>query len=183
MLYGQFKERFSLFQPLTLSNKFRQNRIDHFFQQILHEQTFKRVGHATAIHSTLLQLLVFLVRMPDEQSPQQAFPSHHYAVAACLEYMEAHFHQPITIPQLAELTPFTERRLATLFKQQTGQTMHQYLNMLRIEYAKKRLRETGNIIQSAFEAGFNDLTTFYRVFKKIVNQTPKSFMLSSSDPQ
>ena len=176
LLYDQFIEKYATFQPLPLLNAFRQNRINHFFQQILHEQTFKRTGHPAVIHSTLLELLVFLVRMPKESTLRKDFPSHHYAVTACLEYMEAHFNEPITIPQLAQLTPFTERRLSTLFNQQTGQTMHQYLIMLRIEYAKKRLQETGNIIQTAFESGFNDLTTFYRSFKKLTGKTPKSFL-------
>jgi AraC-like DNA-binding protein len=178
-LYDQFMAEFPSFQPVKLQNQFRQNRINQFLQQVIHEQTFQRSGYGTVIHSTLLQLLVFLVRMPLAESVKKDFPSHHYAVTACLEYMEAHFHQPVSIPQLAEMTPFTERRLATLFKQQTGQTMHQYLNMLRIEYAKKRLLETDNIIQTAFESGFNDLTTFYRVFKKSVCQTPRAFLLNS----
>jgi len=87
------------------------------------------------------------------------------------------------VSELAKLTDYSERRLSTLFREATGKTMHQYLTGLRISYAKKRLLESGNITHAAFEAGFNDLSNFYRVFKKETGRTPRFFLRCSDSDQ
>ena len=69
-----------------------------------------------------------------------------------------------------------ERRLTTLFKERTGMTVIEYLTAKRIDYAKERLRQTGQILCAAYEAGFSDPAYFYRVFKKATGMTPGRFV-------
>jgi AraC-like DNA-binding protein len=45
-----------------------------------------------------------------------------------------------------------------------------------VEFAQKRLLETGNVLFSALDAGFGDLSNFYRVFKKETGLTPRQYI-------
>jgi len=62
------------------------------------------------------------------------------------------------------------------FKRRTGKTVTQYTAERRVEYAKRLLLETDDILFASAEAGFGDLTHFYRVFKKLAGVTPKQFI-------
>ena len=59
-------------------------------------------------------------------------------------------------------------------------TTAQYWNYLRIELAKRRLLENHDIFGAALEAGFHDLSHFYKVFKRLVGETPHDFMTRRS---
>lgn len=162
---------------ISLANEYRRNFVYESLQHIINEQTFRRTGYQTVIQCVLFQLLVFLLRLPHESTEASTVSLPHDAIMACREFMEKHFNQPVLVSRLARLTPYSSRRLATLFKEQTGQTLHEYLTNLRIDYARKRLAESTNILQIALEAGFNDLSTFYRAFKKRTGLTPKSYLI------
>ncbi|MFL5263636.1 MAG: helix-turn-helix domain-containing protein, partial [Anaeromyxobacteraceae bacterium] len=58
----------------------------------------------------------------------------------------------------------------------TGQTVTQYLAERRVDYAKRLMLETDDILFASAEAGFGDLTHFYRVFKRLTGLTPKQFI-------
>ena len=60
-----------------------------------------------------------------------------------------------------------------LFKQATGLTFTDYLARVRIEKVKNLLQNPHKrISEVAFEAGFQSLSQFNRVFRKIVGQSP-----------
>lgn len=66
--------------------------------------------------------------------------------------------------------------LSALFSKETGMTLTNYVNMQRIEYAKKLLLSTSFPIKSiALQCGFTDVYYFSKLFKRIVKCTPKNF--------
>ena len=63
-----------------------------------------------------------------------------------------------------------------LFKRTTGLTFTDYLARVRIEKAKTLLLDPNpRVSEVAYDVGFQSLTHFNRVFKKIVGQSPTSF--------
>lgn len=55
-----------------------------------------------------------------------------------------------------------------------------YVRQLRIDHAKTLLRNSHhNVITIAFECGFNDLSTFYRCFKKSAGVSPEKWRQQS----
>lgn len=70
----------------------------------------------------------------------------------------------------------SREHLSRLFKQATGQTIGAYLNELRIEHAAAMLTTTYlDIIDIALESGFENLSTFYHLFKKKKGISPKQY--------
>ena len=70
----------------------------------------------------------------------------------------------------------SREHVCRLFKEYTGTTLNVYLNELRIEHACAMLTTTYNdIIDIALESGFDNLSTFYHLFRKVKGITPAKY--------
>jgi AraC-like DNA-binding protein len=175
-LYRSFLDTYKTTEVIYLLNTFRRNKIYHYLQEMQQEQTLNKGGCELMVYAICLQLLTFLDRMKGDGDEVIFSNVQQQAVEACLEYIEHHFIETITVDQLATLSGYSARRLTSLFKTQTGKTILQYLNEVRVHYSARRILETGNVTHSALESGFNDLTNFYRHFKKIMKKTPRAYL-------
>jgi AraC-like DNA-binding protein len=82
----------------------------------------------------------------------------------------------LTLPKLATLTNMHTHKLSHIINQETGTGFPEYINSLRLEEAKRILRETDmKVAAVAFECGFNSLSSFYTYFKKKDRMTPSEF--------
>lgn len=69
--------------------------------------------------------------------------------------------------------------LSALFSRETGMTLTNYVNVQRVEHAKKLLLNTTLPIKTiASQCGFTDVYYFSKLFKRIVQCTPKNFRQS-----
>ena len=62
--------------------------------------------------------------------------------------------------------------LCHLFKLETGISIYQYLTIKRIYYANQLLNTGIPATEACFKAGFNDYSTFYRAYKKVLKKSP-----------
>jgi AraC-like DNA-binding protein len=61
-------------------------------------------------------------------------------------------------------------------KKATGVTFSEYLSRARLERAKSLLLDPNvRVSEAAFEAGFQSLTHFNRVFKNLIGTSPSEF--------
>ena len=66
--------------------------------------------------------------------------------------------------------------LSELFKKETGRTLTEHINLLRISRARRMLRETALQVQAvAQHCGIQDVNYFSNVFKKYTGKTPLQF--------
>ncbi len=66
--------------------------------------------------------------------------------------------------------------LCTFFRHQTGQTLVDAINARRLEVARNLLRRRDLTIQQVcYESGFNDVSYFCRLFKRMEGLTPKEY--------
>jgi AraC-like DNA-binding protein len=91
-------------------------------------------------------------------------------------FIEAHFDEPVTLAQLAELSALSVSRFATVFRQQFGSSPYRYLCGLRIERAQVLLLAgvPGSVV--AAEVGFFDQSHFARHFKRFCGMTPSMYL-------
>lgn len=95
---------------------------------------------------------------------------------AAMEIMQQDYHSEITLEGLAQQINVTPQYLSKIFKDDTGSTFKEYLNELRIEEAKKMLKEGKKSIKEiGFYIGYNDTSYFIRTFKKYEGITPKDY--------
>jgi AraC family transcriptional regulator len=73
----------------------------------------------------------------------------------------------------AAMSPYHFLRV---FRDVVGMTPHQFVLRTRMHRAAVRLRRSDDPVSGiAFDAGFNDLSTFNRRFRRIVGITPTAF--------
>jgi AraC-like DNA-binding protein len=98
-----------------------------------------------------------------------------------MEYMNEHFHKPISLSEMAELTNMAESAFSRFFKARTGMTFIDSLTEIRLGHASRLLIDTTqSISEIAYETGFNNISNFNRIFKKKKGCTPKEFKRSYS---
>ncbi|MCF1713719.1 AraC family transcriptional regulator [Flavihumibacter sp. RY-1] len=92
------------------------------------------------------------------------------------KYSLDHFKNKITLNDVAANANISPNSFCRYFKQHTRKTYNRFLQELRVGHASKLLIENKlNITQICYESGFNNITNFYKAFKKITGKTPLSF--------
>lgn len=100
----------------------------------------------------------------------------HTAVTAAMDFVKGNYYKDITVNDAARLIDMNPKYIGRLFKEQTGETFSEYLNLIRISRAKQLLADThAQIIEIALECGYNNVTYFNRVFKKITGLSPGDY--------
>lgn len=154
-------------------------------RRLLYEQTLARPGSQAWIVGQTLQLLVHLARCCDTTSAYR-LPEKSSSRPECRESVERYlaelphrFFEPTDLDQEASALGMSRRRFTHLFREATGSSWSSYLTRLRVEYARQLLQETNRSIAGvAFESGFEDLSSFYRAFKRHLGTPPHAWRQS-----
>ena len=108
----------------------------------------------------------------------------HPLVSKIVRYLHENMSQKITLADIGQHTFFSPVYCDTVFKQEMGRSIIDYLLEKRIDEAKKLLIEgTVPLRQIAEAVGFPDYNYFARTFKKRTGYTPiqyRSMILISS---
>ncbi|RCK68710.1 helix-turn-helix domain-containing protein [Desertihabitans brevis] len=97
-------------------------------------------------------------------------------VRRAVEVLHASLAQPVSLATLAEQVGLSRYHLLRLFRRHTGRTPHEYLLALRLEQARRLLRETGLPVgQVAVRCGFVDASHFSKTFRRAVGVAPSAY--------
>ncbi|HEV2707296.1 MAG TPA: AraC family transcriptional regulator [Pyrinomonadaceae bacterium] len=173
-----FRQRIPVLTPFRIADNYTRLQIRNRLKALFVEQLQRREGSDAVVLSQLIELLIFVTRIHGEHQKLSPSDPSGAAFAGSLHYLDDNFFRPIKVEELASLANMSYRSYTEQFKRRTGRTVTQYLTERRVEYAKRLMLETDDILFAAVEAGFGDLTHFYRVFKKIAGSTPKQFIAS-----
>jgi AraC-like DNA-binding protein len=100
------------------------------------------------------------------------------------EYVMQNFDKEIALPEVARIANMAVTTFCNFFKEQYRTTFVEYLNSVRIGHACKLLSEKDqNIVEVAYECGFNNLANFNRQFKKYKKMTPSQFRKTVNIPE
>lgn len=93
-----------------------------------------------------------------------------------IEYLDNNYNETYDRKKLAEKFRLNEDYMGQLFKKVTNTNIANYINIKRIEASKQLLQETNSrVIDIAFHVGFDNLTYFYRHFKKHTGYSPVEY--------
>jgi two-component system response regulator YesN len=82
----------------------------------------------------------------------------------------------LSIKDISDHVFLSSSYVCTVFKNETGKTLNQYLTEFRIERAKKLLMDSRyKITDISTKVGYNDGNYFGKSFKKIVGLSPSEF--------
>ena len=97
------------------------------------------------------------------------------------EYIMKHFNKDISLSDVAEVANMSIPAFCRFFKACTRKAFSIYLNEIRVGYAcKLLLEEKYNISQTCYVSGFNNMSNFYRQFKKVTGKSPLQYKQRTS---
>ncbi len=190
-------------QPITLHNVcVDRNEAPAAIRQFLDAITFSRVGQfPSAVLPQVEQLFESLSAAIADRSPyakervtgcvlllislfaeySEAFKLQPSAVgyprvAEAVRYITEHYHEPITLSEVAAAVYLTPSYFSKVFVEKVGYTFSEYVTYLRLERAKKLLTETAMpITVIAFRCGFATFSSFSRQFRGYCGCTPTAY--------
>ena len=129
------------------------------------------------VHGLLLQLLYFVCENGVEiKTDDHTQPESLVRLKNILEYIDEHYHEPLTQADIATRFYFTPQYFSRYFKQCTGVTFSEHLAGRRIHGARQELIHTDKLItEIAFNNGFSDERSFINAFKKLYQVTPLQY--------
>jgi two-component system response regulator YesN len=95
------------------------------------------------------------------------------AVDRTLAYIADHYHEALSLKQVANIICINTSYLGQIFKKATGESFTNYVNRYRIEKAKEFLSHSSlKVYEVAEKVGFTDYHYFLRIYKKIAGIIP-----------
>ena len=89
-----------------------------------------------------------------------------------IDYVRSSIHKVISLESLASTIHLSIFHFSRLFKNTLGVSPYQFVLQLKIEYAKRLIKQKQPIGDIAYKLGFTDSAHFCNAFKKITGQSP-----------
>ncbi|MEM9079971.1 MAG: AraC family transcriptional regulator [Verrucomicrobiota bacterium] len=163
--------------PLILHRSERLQRLRDTFRYLIQQQVHRQDGWRTMMLSIANEILVHLIR--HGQPIQNNLSSDEESSARVQSYIDelrTEFVANESLDDVSHRLGMSRRSFTQHFRKLTGESRLQVVNRLRIENACRLLSESNTTIQGiSWDCGFQELSTFYRVFKRQTGLTPLEF--------
>lgn len=90
-------------------------------------------------------------------------------------FITEQYSRKIQILEAADVANLTEAAFCRYFKRMTRLTFTQFLNQYRINQAQKLLLLDNTVTEACFACGFESLSYFNKIFRRLTNENPLEF--------
>jgi AraC-like DNA-binding protein/mannose-6-phosphate isomerase-like protein (cupin superfamily) len=143
-------------------------------ERIEDEAAARRPGHEAVLLGLLVELMVFLSRHYGDNSTSGSRAL--LRMGRLISTLEQRYREPWTLESMAEIARLSRTNLLLNFRQATGRSPVEFLIGLRIEAAKRLLRQGDlGMTEIALETGFGDGNYFARKFREATGRTPTEY--------
>lgn len=91
-------------------------------------------------------------------------------------FIDSSYAHKIDVDNISDEAYFSKFHFIRLFKKIYGKTPHRYLTFVRIEKATQLLRTNKSVSEVCYAVGFESLSSFGDLFKRMVGLTPSAFL-------
>jgi AraC-like DNA-binding protein len=138
--------------------------LDHFDQLICLLQVFQLL--ATSKEYLLLNEIDTSIKI---------FFNDKIRMSSVYEYIHANFDKNPDVNYIASQVHLSTAAFCRYFKKQTKMTFTDFVNQYRINQSKTLLLQDKNISEAGYAVGFESISHFNKLFKKITGETPSGF--------
>lgn len=104
-------------------------------------------------------------------------------ITAARQYVRDHYAEELSLAKVSAAVHTSLFYFCKLFRKVTGLTFTEYVSRTRVEKARNLLLNPNlRVSEIAYAAGFQSLTHFNRVFKKVVGESPTAYRLRLPKP-
>lgn len=128
--------------------------------------------------SIFIQFIIYINRILIESLSLHQPSSYSYdpKIEELIIYINKHLDCELSIATLSEKLFIGKHYLMHRFKEETGFTIHSYIQQKRLLLAIDMLKEQIPATEVAIRCGFKDYSTFQRAFKKMFHKTPRDYL-------
>lgn len=148
-----------------------QNNIENIYASFnLPDSAVKNIKLKGLLNSAVVDILTYGQKA--EKETKHISPHVQKAIA----YIVENPSENITLMSMAKSLNIVPDYFSKLFHDSVGTTFKDYLNIVRIDYAKRLLEESDlSATDVGLECGYNSTAHFFRVFKKYTLTTPYKY--------
>jgi AraC-like DNA-binding protein len=152
---------------IAINNK--KNRAAYFATKVISSEKL-------AAASSLLEIFADQLSTQSNQLAIQSRTTETPMIARARQFIHQHHREVLSLSRVASAIHVNYYTLCKLFPKATGVKFTEFISRIRIEDAKNLLLNFSlNISEIGFESGFQSLTHFNRMFKKIIGESPLQF--------
>ncbi|HWK05808.1 MAG TPA: AraC family transcriptional regulator [Puia sp.] len=138
--------------------------LNHFDQLILLLQIFQ-----------LLATTDEVVQLNSRPARHRSFEKDEKRMDSIYRYIQANYRDRPDVNAIAKQVNLTTAAFCRFFRKHTKMTFTDFINQFRINQAKNHLLQDKSISEATYEVGFESVSYFNKVFKKVVGENPSSF--------
>jgi two-component system, response regulator YesN len=123
------------------------------------------------------QLMALMTGFEAAVEEERQARRHHNIALQAKSYIDANYSNiDLSLTRVSEYLKLQPSTLSQLFKEEIGEKFIDYVLKVRLDHAKRLLLETDEPIQSiAEQVGYQNVVSFYRVFKKVQDVPPGEY--------
>lgn len=147
-----------------------------FHSRVLSPEQYQAMVRLLTIFSQHLAIVgnQILVQQRNSEPP---------AIVRAKQYISEHQGEELSLGEVAKAVNTSTFYFCKLFKKATGLNFTDYVSRVRVEKAKNLLlNPNARVSEVAYEVGFQSLTHFNRVFRKIVGESPTEYRKRLAHP-
>lgn len=153
-------------------------KILDLIQGIQEEYNQKEVGYMEIFRCRLQEILILTMRkIVDEKKSRRIKESQQSkATLLMIQYLKNHYQERAVLSRFCEEYHYSLPYISRHFKQETGTSVSEYLQKLRIEKSCELLIKSDSSIQEvARAAGYDDVKFFNQLFRRLLHMTPREY--------
>jgi AraC-like DNA-binding protein len=108
---------------------------------------------------------------------------HQPAIERVIRHVLKNFRDPIPLSEVLKIASMSRATFARQFPKHAGKTFSAFVNQVRLEsVCRELLTSHENVSHIAFANGFNNLSSFNRMFQKVLSISPKEYRAKAETP-
>ncbi len=124
----------------------------------------------------LLECIFILLLKQAQTKSKPLKRQHNDQLNIAVNYLHNHFRENPSLNTTAKIAHYSPTHFSHVFHKKIGKSYNDYLNDLKISYAKQLLTTTDlKIIDAGYQSGFNSYNNFYSTFKNYTGLSPADY--------
>ena len=169
---------------LVFNEIIRDPKIVDFFENLKSDNLFGDRYGITSAQGSILRLIAYIAsRYSVERAPNEnensisSYGSDFEYTRKAIDYITDNLQSELTLEEISSAIGISKYHFSHIFNRITGNTLIEYINKVRCEYAKTLL-QSGDISvkEAAISSGFNNFSYFAKTFKKHIGYLPSKLL-------
>ncbi|SDO19206.1 AraC-type DNA-binding protein [Paenibacillus sp. yr247] len=168
----------SSFYPYTNVAGTSRMQLEAKLQTMEQEHKHRKPGFELLLRTQLIEMFVLVSRdlMQVQEAERDQSQQNQDWINLVVAMLKQQYTQPLQLKQFSRMCGMSPSSFAQKFKRFTGRSFLSYKQELQLQEACRLLHKTEKtILEVAQEAGYDDLSYFYRIFRKKMGMPPVQY--------